>query len=565
MQAIDDLIAALEARCTASPEREAFAWIDPGRARALSYAQLLERARSVAAHLQARTPDDGVVVLLYPPGLEFVVGFWATVLAGRIAAPANVPDIARSGRGLSRLRSIVDDTRARVVLTSSPAVAELRELEPCRGLDVIATDELAQADGWRRPDTTADTIAYLQYTSGSTSLAKGVVVTHGNIVAQAAFLATCSGFTADSVSVTWVPPYHDQGLVSGICEPVVHGHRSLLMSPQTFATRPGGWLRAISEHRATHSGGPNFAYDLCVRKVGEAERAGLDLSSWRVAYNGAEPVRPATLERFARAFAPSGFSPLAFQATYGLAEATMRVAGSEMGRGVMVVELAADQLARGVAVPAHTGEKSVALCGHGPVQRPGRTVAIVDAGGAECPPGQLGEIWAAGPDVASGYWRRAPGSDHAFHGELAGRRYVRTGDLGFVHAGELYIAGRLKDLIIVRGRNIYPQDLELVTETAHAAVRPGCVAAFAVDRDGEEHVVIVAELADGKHGDAAMAAAAIRKAIAEEEGVVPGAIVLVEARTIAKTSSGKIQRSACRAAYQDGTLQQVLTWPALTT
>ncbi|HEY5935070.1 MAG TPA: fatty acyl-AMP ligase [Kofleriaceae bacterium] len=557
-----DLIQMLEDRRGATPDRRAFHWVEPGgEPRALTYAELFDRAISVAAHLQARPRADGLVVLLYPPGLEFVVGFWGTILAGMIAVPANLPDTARSGRGLSRLRSILDDTSAGLVLSSRETAAELRTLELCNALDVIATDDLTSfGDVWKRPAVDASDLAYLQYTSGSTSAAKGVMVTHGNIIAQAHFLAACSGFSADSVSVTWVPPYHDQGLVSGICEPVVHGHLSVLMSPQAFAVRPATWLRAISDHRGTHSGGPNFAYDLCVRKVSEAEREPLDLSSWQVAYNGAEPVRPATLERFARTFGPSGFAPRAFQATYGLAEATMRVAGSPLAREVTVTQLDADELARGQAMPAREGHKSVALCGHGPPEYAERVVKIVGEPGRECATGQLGEIWAAGPDVAGGYWRRD--SEPGFHGDLGdGRTYVRTGDLGFVHDGELYIAGRLKDLIIVRGRNIYPQDIELIVEQAHPAIRPGCVAAFAVERDGEEHLVIVAEVRDDHQDDAGAAVTAIRKAVTDEEGVRPGGVVLVRPRSIAKTSSGKIQRGACRDAYVSGGLEHIARWP----
>lgn len=564
MQAAPDLIRVLEDRRTASPDRRAVVWVEPGtEPRTLTYAELFDRAITVAAHLQNRPRDDGLVVLLYPPGIEFVVGFWGTILAGMIAVPANLPDTARSGRGLSRLRSILDDTRARLVLSNRETAAELRALELCNGLDVIATDDLtAFGDTWTRPAVDGGTLAYLQYTSGSTSAAKGVMVTHGNIVMQSQFLASCSAFSSESVSVTWVPPYHDQGLVSGLCEPVVHGHLSVLMSPQAFAVRPVAWLRAISEFRGTHSGGPNFGYDLCVRKVSEADRTKLDLSSWQVAYNGAEPVRPATLERFARTFAPAGFSPRAFQATYGLAEATLRLAGSPVGEGVTIAELDADELAHGRAVPARDDRKRVAMCGHGPLERVARVIKIVDDAGRECAPGQLGEIWAAGPDVAGGYWRRAPGSERAFHGDLGdGREYVRTGDLGFAYEGELYIAGRLKDLIIVRGRNIYPQDIEAIVEQAHRAIRPGCVAAFAFERDGEEQVGIVAEVRDDHEADADAAVAAIRKAVIDEDGVLPAGIVLVRPRTIAKTSSGKIMRSSCRSAYLDGGLDHIARWP----
>jgi len=370
------------------------------------------------------------------------------------------------------------------------------------------------------------------------------MVSHGNLLHNEEMIRRAFGQSADSVIVGWLPLYHDMGLIGNVLQPLYLGARCVLQAPATFLQRPLSWLAAISRYRATTSGAPNFAYDLCVRKIGEEQRAGLDLASWEVAFNGAEPVRPDTLDRFAAAFAPQGFRRNAFYPCYGLAEATLFVSGGGKGAPPVVVA---------------EGARGLVGCG-----RPwmDQRLAVVDPeSGRLASDGQEGELWISGPSVAQGYWRQPEATERDFRARLAGDLtdtgeglFLRTGDLGFLRGGELFVTGRIKDLIIIRGRNLYPQDVERTAEESHAALRPGCGAAFAVEGDGEERLVVVQELDPHRRDEAGAALEALRRAVAEEHEVMLHQAVLVRAGTIPKTSSGKIQRHAARAAFLAGTL-----------
>jgi acyl-CoA synthetase (AMP-forming)/AMP-acid ligase II/acyl carrier protein len=359
------------------------------------------------------------------------------------------------------------------------------------------------------------------------------------------------------VVVGWLPLYHDMGLIGNVLQPLYVGARAVLLSPLTFLQRPALWLAAVARYRATTSGGPNFAYDLCARKVGEEEKAGLDLSSWSVAFNGAEPVRAETVERFAAAFAPCGFRRAAFFPCYGLAEATLFVTGGAPGAGPVIRPVDAAALERHQVADAPPGAPGRALVGCGRAAA-GQAVRIVDPeSGAPCAPGRVGEVWVAGPSVAAGYWGRPEETARTFGARLAGEGpFLRTGDLGFLADGELFVTGRRKDLIILRGRNHYPQDLERTAEASHPALRPGCGAAFGVDRDGEERLVILQEV-ERSAADPAGIADAVRRAVAGEHEVAVEEVVLVRSGTVLKTSSGKVRRAACRAAYLAGELAVV--------
>ncbi|MEM7585289.1 MAG: amino acid adenylation domain-containing protein, partial [Acidobacteriota bacterium] len=424
---------------------------------------------------------------------------------------------------------------------------------------------------WVRPDITVDTIAFLQYSSGSTGAPKGVMVSHGNLVHNEELIQRSFGMTRESVVVGWLPLYHDMGLIGNLLQPLTLGTRCILMSPVSFLQQPVRWLEAITRYRATTSGGPNFAYDLCVRKVTDEQRANLDLSTWTTAFVGAEPVRPDTLDRFARTFAACGFERRSFYPCYGLAEATLMVSGGDPAEPPVFETLDADQLEQHrvspleSASPADAAARELVSCGrndHG--QRvSGQELRIVDPETARpCPPDRIGEIWVAGPSVAAGYWQREEATARDFHARLAGedqpsRRFLRTGDLGFMRDGELFVTGRLKDLIILRGRNHYPQDLELTAEQSHPDLRQGCCAAFAAEVDGEERVIVVQELTRRPTAEPEAIADAIRQAIAEEHSVQAWQVVLIRTATIPKTSSGKIQRRACRTAWQRDQLKVV--------
>ncbi|MBY0277169.1 fatty acyl-AMP ligase [Candidatus Binatia bacterium] len=562
----------LRRRAERDPTRRAFCFLeDDGDGPTLAFGELDRRARAIACLVAERTRPGMRVVLLYEPSLDFVAGFYGCLYAGTVAVPAYPPDPRRLARTLPRLRAIFDNAGATMVLTTArlrEAVALLFPTEPwLEAMQWIATDEAATADlaeGWRHPGVGADTLALLQYTSGSTRTPRGVMLTHGNVLANSALIKRAFGNSRHTRGVLWAPPYHDLGLIGGILQPVFVGTAGLLMSPLSFLRKPVRWLQAISRHRATTSGGPNFAYDLCVDRTTPEERAQLDLSCWRVAFNGAEPIRARTLDRFVETFAPHGFDRRAFYPCYGLAEATLIATGGRIDAAPAVASVCSRALEQGV-VRHVAREVSGAriLVGSGRALA-GNTVRIVDPETrTPCPAGTVGEIWVSGPSVGLGYWGAPESRASTFAVRLAGggeQRFLRTGDLGFVHAGELFVTGRRHDVIIVRGRNHYPQDLEETAELAHPALRPGCGAAFSAPADGNEEVVLASEIDAREPGDLAAVVDAVRRGILLEHGLALDAVLLLDARSVPKTSSGKIQRHACREAYVRGELSVVAAW-----
>ncbi len=556
----------LETRATEQGERPAYVFLSYGETgvaeEPLTYAELDARARSIGASLQAAGAGGERVALLLPPGPDFIVSFFGCLYAGAVAVPALPP---RPRGADPRLQAICRDARARVVLAAADKLTALESA--AAGIpELAAALRMAPAPkggtGWQRPDVGPEALAFLQYTSGSTASPKGVMVSHGNLLHNEELIRLAFVQSPESVVLGWLPLYHDMGLIGTVLQPLYTGAVSYLMTPGAFLQRPARWLEAISRYRATTSGGPNFAYDLCVRKVGAAERKSLDLSSWEVAFNGAEPVRAGTLRRFAEAFAPCGFRASAFRPCYGLAEATLLVSGwRQEGEEPRVLALDADALERHKAEDAGESAKVRELVGCGAGMQ---TVLAVDPeSGEPLPPGRVGEIWVAGPSVAQGYWQRPEETAATFGAHLADGTgpFLRTGDLGFVSDGEVFLTGRLKDLIILRGRNHYPQDLELTAERGHADLRAGGGAAFAVETDGgagEERLVIVHEVerravAGLDAGKAEAIAAAVRQAIAGEHEVSVAEVVLIRPETLPRTSSGKVRRRACRDLYlQEG-------------
>ncbi|MFP2926241.1 fatty acyl-AMP ligase, partial [Pyxidicoccus sp. 3LG] len=405
-------------------------------------------------------------------------------------------------------------------------------------------------------------MAFLQYTSGSTGSPRGVVLTHANLLHNSHAIQRCFEHDSNSVGVIWLPPYHDMGLIGGILQPLHVGFPVVLMSPLDFLARPMRWLQAVSRYRATTSGGPNFAYELCVRKATPELVSQLDLSSWSLAFNGAEPLHPATLQRFRETFAPCGFRPEAVYPCYGLAEATLIASGGRKAALPLQHSVRKDALEANEAVPvSSTDAGALTLVGCG-TRLPDQELLIVEPQGRlPLPEGRVGEVWLRGPSIARGYWNRPEETEATFHArradDPAAGPYLRTGDLGFLRDGELFITGRLKDLIIVRGRNHYPHDLERTAVACHAALRPGCSAAFGVEATGGEQLVLVQEVDTRKAFDAAALTEAIREAVAAEHGVVLHAVVLIEPGSLPKTSSGKVQRRATRAAWLEGQLQVV--------
>ncbi|QSQ26196.1 amino acid adenylation domain-containing protein [Pyxidicoccus parkwayensis] len=567
------LLELLEARATEHADAPLFTFVGDveGEEERLSHAGLLKRAQAIGATLQAVAAPGERAVLLYPPGLEYVTGFFGCLAAGVVAVPAYPPDPARLERTLPRLRAIIQDSQATVVLTTSfiLSMAELLfELAPdLRALRWLATDALpADAEaGWRRPALGRESLAFLQYTSGSTGTPKGVMLSHANLLHNLGLIGSAFQVRPDSVGVIWLPPYHDMGLIGGILQPLHGGFPVTLMSPMSFLQKPLRWLQAVSRFKGTISGGPNFAFELCARRATAEDAKALDLSTWEVAFCGAEPIRAATLERFAEVFAPAGFRREAFYPCYGLAEGTLIVTGEEKGRVPRVHVFEDAALSQGRAVrgePGVAGARAHIGCGTTLAEQ---KLLVVEPESREvCAPGQVGEIWVSGGSVAQGYWRKPQVTAETFQarpvGQEDGPAYLRTGDLGvLLEDGQLIVTGRRKDLIILRGRNLYPQDVESVVERAHGCVRPGGVAAFALETPSGEALAVVAEvgreLAEAADPEALAAVAdTVRQAIARELEVQPHTLALLPPGAVPKTSSGKLQRFACRAALTSGEL-----------
>ncbi len=575
----------LQARASDRPDARVFSFESyvEGSVRqdSLTWGELERGARTLGARLEALGLEGERAVLLFPPGLEFVTAFFGCLAAGVIAVPTHAP---RPNRPPERIRAIVDDARPRVILTTAALSAERARwsaLVPELNERIWLVSDEAGADPnqnedpkglvngrWRDPGLRRETIAFLQYTSGSTAAPRGVMISHGNLLHNSLLIQRWFRSSDRSRGVFWLPLYHDMGLIGGVLQTIYCGGASTLFSPLEFLQEPYRWLEAIARTGATISGGPNFAYDLCVRKLSAEQRATLDLSTWTVAFNGAEPIRAETLDRFAEMFAPCGFRREAFLPCYGLAEATLMVSGRrEIAPPVLVsVEAAALEQNRVVPMPA-AGPGTRTLVGSGQVIS-GQEVVVVDpATGVRCPAECVGEIWVAGASVARGYWNQPEASAAAFEAPLADPdgaqrtqvgRFLRTGDLGFLRNGELFVTGRLKDLMIIGGRNVYPQDIEATVARSHPLLRIDAGAAVSVEQDGEERLVIVHEVERQVRQDRVEEiAGAIRRALADEHELDAFAVVLIKTASLPKTSSGKIRRQACRAAFLAGMLDVV--------
>lgn len=534
---------------------------DHGAEIVLTYGELDRRARAVAARLQEAGAAGERALVLQEPGADYVAALLGCLYAGVVAVPAYPP---RFSRRVTRLVVIVSDARARFALSSAKTVGWLgaaeggpEALSRLTWITTDGVDDEGAAAAYQPPTLSADGLALLQYTSGSTSDPKGVMLTHRHFLENIAALAERGQVRASDRWVSWLPPYHDMGLVGGVLLPLCLGTETVLMSPLAFLQRPARWLEAISRFRATVSGGPNFGFELCLRRVGAKERAGLDLSCWRTAFCGAERVRPETLEGFSAAFAEVGFQASALVPCYGLAEATLGVSLGAPGRTYEVRELDERALERGCATPVVSSERARRLVGCGAVL-PATEVSIVDAHTrVPCEVGTVGEIWVKGPSVAEGYWGRPELSEEVFRARAVGRdgAWLRTGDLGFLAGGELYVTCRLKDLIILRGLNYAPEDLEATVQGCHPAARAGGAVAFAVEVEGEERLVMVLEIDPGAAGSARVIARALRDAIASEHELPVQDVVLVRPGGVPRTTSGKVQRALCRRQYLEHQLE----------
>lgn len=553
-------------------ERTAYVFLsDDGTATtSLTFGQLDSRARAIAGFLEGQVEPGERALLVYPAGLDFITAFFGCLYAGVVAVPATYP---KPRRPLPRMSRIAEDSGAKIALTTSQTLETLdldQQDAIARTLTWVATDEIADRVGrnWRAPAIESDDLAFLQYTSGSTSDPKGVMVSHYNLLSNLEAIRQAFGIeeidpATNPTGVFWLPAYHDMGLIGGILTPLYVGGRSVLMSPSSFLQRPLRWLKAIDDYGASISGAPNFAYDYCLRRVSPAECAKLDLHRWRLAFCGAEPIRAETIRNFCDAFAPAGFLPEAFFPCYGLAESTLLVTGADCRYQPTVISVNRAALAEHRVVVVNTLDKphvqELVGCG---TPASGHSVAIVDpVTTVPCSPATVGEILVQGPSVMRGYWQRPEESAAEFVADVPGipGKMLRTGDLGFVHDGQLYVTGRVKDVIIIRGRNHYPQDIEQSCEEAHPAVMPG--AAFSVNVDDEERLVVVHQVDRScPKEEYVHVVQAIRRAIAENHELEPVAIQLIRQTSLPITSSGKVQRQLCREQYLQGDLKVLHEW-----
>ena len=557
----DNLVERLREHATLRPDKAALRFLEGDDvADELTFAALDARIRSVAARLQQLRGTGERAVILLPSGLNYAVAFYACLYSGVIAVPAYPPE-GGPERYAGRLNGILRDATPRFILTETALRGVMEAALPgLADVQIIAVDEISPelAVEWKETRPAADTIAFLQYTSGSTSQPKGVCVSHGNLTANEKAMQAAAGATPDDVFVSWLPLYHDMGLIGGLLNPLFTGFTAVLMSPRNFLERPRRWLEAIDRHGGTISGGPDFAYALCTDRISDETIGRLDLSRWRFAFSGSEFVRKATLRRFGERFERAGFDRRALTACYGLAEATLLVTAGELTAETVSCTLDTSALAAGRVASAEQGTDLVA-CGRTVADHATRIMRTDGSGAAQAD--EVGEIWVAGPSVALGYWNN-PEATHKAFVERDGVRWLRTGDIGFIRDGALVVTGRLKDLLIVRGQNVYPTDVEQAVEADVELVRSGRVAAFAVEMDGRESIGVAAEFSRAvlKRKRPEALAHAIGEAVLRQAQEYPAVIVLLNPQAMPLTTSGKLQRSACAARWADNTLDSFMVF-----
>lgn len=576
-----------------SPDKRAFTYLSSSGDISINYSQLVQRIKNLAGILQKMNLKGERALLLYPPGLDYIIGYFACLFAGVIAVPVYPPDPTRLRKTLPRIQSIAKDSIAKVALSTEQKLSEMEQLSQVHqvntnlekdngqasdnhfefdylyNLNWIATDStlINPEIKWKYPELNSDSIAYLQYTSGSTGDPKGVMISHENIVHNTNMIFNSFGLGGTEFEgVIWLPIYHDMGLIGGIMEPIYSGFHCTLLSPVDFLKRPLKWLQIISDHkeRPIVSGGPNFAYELCLRASNPQKREALDLTNWEVAFSGAEPVSAKTILEFSKAFKISGFKKRAFYPCYGLAEATLIVSGGDKNEEPITFVVDKTSLKNNKVIEKKLGDDDSKIFVSSGREILDGTIIIVNPNKkSKCDSGEIGEVWTFSKSNAKGYWKKPIYSDeifNAFTSDTNEGPFLRTGDLGFIINGELYITGRVKDLIIIRGSNHYPQDIEATVDNSSKLLRPGSSAVFSVEQDNEENLVIVAEARAKKDIDWSLVCEDIKKEVLEYHSILASHIVLIKPKTIFKTSSGKIQRSATKKAFLRNSLEIIYHW-----
>lgn len=534
----------------------------------ITYEALDQRARSIGALLQASTKVGDRVLLLFPAGMDFIAAFLGCLYAKVIAIPASPPHPANLEKSLATSLRIADDATTAAMLLSSALFDAIMANKAVRDqfgkMKLLATDrdDLKDwAEQWQQPEIEGKDIAFLQYTSGSTTLPKGVMVSHNNLLHNLGLNEQSLGLSSNTQAVFWLPHYHDMGLIGGILQSLYTGNPATLIPHLLFLQRPIRWLQAITRFQATLSAAPNFAYDLCVRKIKPEQREQLDLSTWEVAVNGAEPIYHKTLDQFAAYFAPCGFRRETFFPCYGLAEATLLVVGGPKARLPVMKNLLKSGIGENKAILSlENGMETLTLvsCGQNLARQ---NLKIVSAATLRpCLPDQIGEIWVRGPSVASGFWNQPLATAATFGAHMADSEegpFLRTGDLGFMQDGELYITGRLKNLIIIDGKNHYPHDIERTVGKAHPAIGVAGCAVFSIEDSGSERVVVIAEIQHKLVADIAEVTMAIRKAVSENHELPLHEIKLTLPGSIPKTSSGKTKHFLLKNNYLTGQIKAI--------
>ncbi|MDB9490476.1 fatty acyl-AMP ligase [Dolichospermum circinale CS-534/05] len=566
-----DLISILNERANQTPNQLAYIFLKnrENQEQNITYQQLSQNSKNIAIKLQSLIPEGSRSLLLYPQGLELINAFLGCLYAGIIAVPAYPP---KRNQKMSRLAAIIKDAEPQIILTTSSMLESIKEkltdIVDSSAVQWLATDNLNNDEelSYIFPNISNDSLAFLQYTSGSTGTPKGVMISHGNIVHNSASIQKAFELTKKSVSVTWLPSFHDMGLIDGIIQPLYTGFLGVILPPESFLQRPILWLQAITKYRATHSGSPNLGYELCVEKISLEEQKNLDLSSWVSAYSGAEPIRRRTLENFITKFQSSGFQSQYFYPCYGMAEATLMITGGHIEDEPVYLNVQSELLENKIVLKADVERdnyQQMVGCGHTWLDT---EIRIVDPETCtQCADNQVGEIWVSGSSIAQGYWHQPEKTIETFQAKLVDmgeRNFLRTGDLGFIQNGELFITGRMKDVIIIWGRNHYPQDIEYSVQQSHKALSLDCGAAFTVEVNHQEKLVIVQEVERSYLRKLAVdeIVSAIRETVALNHGLQVYAILLIKPASIPKTSSGKIQRHACRQGFLKETLAVVGEW-----
>ncbi|TAL61523.1 MAG: fatty acyl-AMP ligase [Legionella sp.] len=565
------LVEVLRFRALTTPNQTAYIFLNRELEEPLTYAMLDQQARTIAVALQAQGLKTGDrVLLLFSPGLNLIEAFFGCLYAGCIAVPIYPPG---QDKLMDKALRIIANSTPKLTLMTADHLAKFTTPDAnnnsCfENIPALAVDELENKSltQWQSVMPKAQDLAFLQYTSGSTMHPKGVIVSHLSLMDNLKKISHQFGINSESILFSWLPPHHDMGLIGYILTPLYCGRPVIMMSPFSFLQNPLSWLKNISKYRVTISGSPNFAYDYCVKRIKEEKKEGLDLSCWQVASNGAEPLRAETMEHFTRAFQKYGFNHQAFYPCYGLAEATLLVSGSVPGQGYKTVTLTKEKFQdHNVHFAPENSPNSYRLVSSGQMAQ---DVKIVDPETLSiCQPDQIGEIWVHSPSVTQGYWEQPQETQEAFHGQITGDQsktpYLRTGDLGFVHDNELYVTGRIKDLIILYGKNHYPQDIEYTI--LHAPFYPqlgGKCAAFVMQQDEEYKLAVMCEVKNRflEASEQEQLFNAIFNQVYQAHQLEIHEIILVALKSMPQTTSGKIRRNFCRQHLLDNTLPVVGRW-----